>query len=543
MVRAAAGSWPRDRRLFQWLVVSSGIAACSLFVGSGALTLFVALNSSSGVSPLGVNSYGVLRRRPLLAPHPRGHSFQAQDVWGALVERSKKRVVCLAQDEQELADMAKFGCDDSGCMVDDDDDDDEEVEDAGSSAAIPWETFGNFLDQWLPEEVTAQPTQRRGELLEDPSAEFASLEPSEVRRYLTRPSAFTYEIMQVTSEGKIRTLTMAREALLRETNLKPRDLRAVAVQPVPGFDAGPVLASRSGTLLLGVGGVRALIQEDRAFLFVFGKSSRDRSRFLRVLENQRRAAVELELEAGGGLSGLSGAGGGSFFKVPFRMLVVESALLALSRRLDSRLLQIRNVTAPKLRAPPILREADLEEVRQLRRSLVRCASQASAVYSALLSRLDSEEAASSAQAGGLPGLRQSFAQGLAQGFRQTLQASGDSMARNEWEAVFEVYLQAFSEISRECASLLQDIEDFEGSASLALQARRLRVEQFELSLVITSVSIGAGGLVPAAMGMNLLTGFETSEAAFKFTLLTTLSVILLLYFSIRLAASKQGFLL
>eukprot|EP00913_Durusdinium_trenchii_P032009 g29980.t1 len=54
-------------------------------------------------------------------------------------------------------------------------------------------------------------------------------------------------------------------------------------------------------------------------------------------------------------------------------------------------------------------------------------------------------------------------------------------------------------------------QDFEGSASLALQARRLRVEQFELSLVIASVSIAAGGIVPGAMGMNLVSGYESSE--------------------------------
>ncbi|CAE7366562.1 FCPE [Symbiodinium natans] len=103
-------------------------------------------------------------------------------------------------------------------------------------------------------------------------------------------------------------------------------------------------------------------------------------------------------------------------------------------------------------------------------------------------------------------------------------------------------LAAYSELSRQCSSLLQDIEDFEASTNLALQARRLRVEQFELSLVIASVSIAAGGLVPGAMGMNLLSGYESADGAFRFAILVTLAVVLVLFFTIRLLAAKQGFL-
>ena len=43
------------------------------------------------------------------------------------------------------------------------------------------------------------------------------------------------------------------------------------------------------------------------------------------------------------------------------MVFVESALLALSRRRASRLSEIRQRCEPKLRAPPVLREQDLEE--------------------------------------------------------------------------------------------------------------------------------------------------------------------------------------
>lgn len=385
----------------------------------------------------------------------------------------------LASDKEDsdLSTWANAGCDDTGCSVD--------VQEA---------------DRNFPE--GPGPTR----LWEDPSAEFVSTETEEVSRFLSRPADFAYVVTEVTAAGKVRSMSITRGDLLSKTSLRPRDLRAVSVRPPPGADAGPMLSSRQAGLLIGLGGVRAVVEEDRALLF--GPGNRDQSRFLRVLENQRRAGAE----RGEGAAPLGS----------FRMVFVESALLALSRRLASRLLEIRQRMEPKLLAPPVLREPDLEEVRQLRRSLVRCSSQASAVSSALLSRLDGDEAAL-----------------LAAGDGQTGELSA---SRNEWEAMLEAYLQAYSELSRQCSSLLQDIEDFEASTNLALQARRLRVEQFELSLVIASVSIAAGGLVPGAMGMNLLSGYESADGAFRAALLMTLAVVLVLFFTIRFLASTQGFL-
>lgn len=201
------------------------------------------------------------------------------------------------------------------------------------------------------------------------------------------------------------------------------------------------------------------------------------------------------------------------------MLVVESALLALNRKLSSRLLEIREATEPKLRNPPALLEPDLEEVRQQRRMLVRCASQASAVSSALLSRLDNGDLVPEAAGG-----------------------EADQDVVDEWETMLEVYLLAYSEISRECSSLLSDIEDFEESISLTLQTRRLRVEQFELSLVITSLSVSTAALVPSIFGMNLLSGQETKENVFGLAALVTLIICLALALGLRWLASTGGFL-
>jgi len=369
-----------------------------------------------------------------------------------------------APSEGDLGDLGQleaFGCDDSGCAVD----------------------LGDLKEPFAP-----------GELLrEDPSSEFASTEPAELRSFLTQPGAFRYQLAEVTAEGRVRSLTLPRGELLAATRLRPRDLRAVAVPPPPGADVGPVLAARRGTLLLGLGDVRAIVEPRRAL--IFGRSTPDLTRFLRVLGNQRRAAPE------------SG----------FRMLFVESALLALSRKLGSRLLAIRRATESKLRALPVF--SDLEEVRQQRRSLVRCASQASAVSSALLSRLDSDDLAPLAAAG-----------------------EWDGDGASEWETMLEVYLQAYNEISRECTGLLSDIEDFEGSVSLMLQERRLRVEQFELSLVIASVSITASGLLPGTMGMNLLSGYETSDRAFGVAVAAMLCICGSIFVTLWGLAAQRGFL-
>jgi len=363
----------------------------------------------------------------------------------------------------DLSDLAGFGCDESGCAVDGLDDDED------SSGSLP-------------------------KLLEDPSSEFVTDEPSELRRFLARPAAFPYTVTEVTAEGSVRSMEMQRGALLESTHLRPRDLRAVAVQPQEGADAGPVLSGRREILLLGLGGVRAVVELRRALLF--GPSTKDQARFLRVLENQRRAAPE----------------------TTFRMLFVESALLALNRKLGSRLLQIFKATEPKLRSPAF-HEPDLEEVRQERRLLVRVQSQAAAVSSALLKRLDDGDLVPVAAGG-----------------------AADQDAVDEWETMLEVYLLAYSEISRESASLLSDIEDYEGSVSLMLQSRRLRIEQFELSLVISSVSVSAGALLPGIFGMNLLTGQEQEEGVFGLLVTVTLSITAVLFFGLRWLALRGGFL-
>jgi len=345
-----------------------------------------------------------------------------------------------------------------------------------------------------------EPLDREVGLFDDPSGDVGPLSPAEVRRFLSWKAGFTYEVTEVSADGSVCVINVTRAEVLAATSLRPRDLRSVAVQGLPGLDSGPMFLSRKGVLLLGLGGVKAIVEPHRALLF--GPATRGRLRILRVLKTQRRTAP------------------GSSFRMSF----VESALLAYSRQLDSQLLEVRKVVEPKLQAPPVLLETELEEVRQRRRRLSRCGSQASAVSATLLARLDGE---------GVDALLGKDAIGSHVRREEALE---------EWEAMLEVYLRAFGDLSRECTALLRDIEDFEGSASLALQARRLSLEQFELSLVIASVSISASNLVPGYMGMNVPNGLEQSDIAFVGAVTSTVGVLLSLFLTLRFIASRQGFL-
>jgi len=389
----------------------------------------------------------LLRRIP---PQRAGFLLQRPAGWrDALpVEDASRR-----ESTDDLVDMAEYGCDERGCIVD-----------AG--------------------------------FYEDPSSEFASSEPNEVRRFRNRPAEFVYEMEEVTTSGGLQTVNVSRGELLELTKLRPRDLRAVAVPPLPGADTAPVLASRRGTLLVGLGGVRAIVQPDNAL--IFGPAS---SRFLRVFGNQL----------------------GTVPPPNFKIAFVESALLALSRSLDAQLMEVRRVAEPRLKGPSLMGEADYEAIRLQRRTLVRSMSQATAVSSQLLSRIDDGD----------------WLEELA------CQECAIAADADEWEAMLEVYLQSYNEVSRECASLLRDIEDFEGAVSLSLQTRRLRLEQFELSLVISSVSVGVGGLLPGTMGMNLANGYETSPVGPPFwaAVATMLLIVVTLFGVLRGLAVERGLLL
>jgi len=373
-----------------------------------------------------------------------------------------------------------------------------------TTSSEPLESFGCDEDicvvEALPELIDGP------SLWEDPSGEFVAVQRAAVEESNGNTSSassspvrddpaapikdFVYGALELTSSSReIRYVTVRRSQLLEDSSLRPRDLRAVVLEPLPGSDTNTVVRPRRESLLACLGSVRAIVRKDRALLF--GNGSNERSRFLRIHANQRQESEN----------------------ATFVMCFLESALLSLQRLLDARLLNIRKVVEPILQKPVGLQETTLEEVRQQRRSLLRCRDQAASVSSLLLTRADNGDTVKLAEV--------------------------DGSDASEWDGLLEVYLQAYGEIARECERLLGDIEDFEESTNLKLQSRRLRIEEFELSLVITSVSVGSAALLPGIFGMNLLTGIENEEGMFQLATFGSLSIGLSFFLGLRHLADKQ----
>eukprot|EP00929_Paragymnodinium_shiwhaense_P069851 TRINITY_DN35286_c0_g1_i1.p1 TRINITY_DN35286_c0_g1~~TRINITY_DN35286_c0_g1_i1.p1 ORF type:complete len:569 (-),score=134.91 TRINITY_DN35286_c0_g1_i1:81-1787(-) len=443
----------------------------------------------------------------------RGKPFDEQQAASAPLGSS--RPVAPAAAAEQLADLEEYDCAEDGCRLDEEAYGEDPQEPDGSdhasalfvaaAAALGLRT-GHKHQQAGVSTSASKAEGKKIELLADPSGDFATVDRGELQRFRRQQGFFTYQAVEVQAEsGEIASVKVRRSLLLEETGLRPRDLRAVVLQVLPGVDAGPVLACRKGVMLLGFGSVRAVVQPHRALLFggVVGEDGRysgELKRFFRVLGNQRSTS-----EGG------------------FQMAFTESALLTELRKLDAQLVSVRCTVEPVLQAPPVLREPDLEEVRQQRRTLLRCSSQAAAIFAAVEKRLDGGECPQVVE----------FAAADGKGGKVEVEA---------WEAMLEVYLQAYGELSRECQRLLGDIEDFEGSALLSLQTRRLRLEQFELSLVIASVSLCSGALIPGIFGMNLLNGQETQEGVFGQAIYGTLFIVVLLFFGLRFLANREGFL-
>jgi hypothetical protein len=205
----------------------------------------------------------------------------------------------------------------------------------------------------------------------------------------------------------------------------------------------------------------------------------------------------------------------------FQLCCIECALLTIVRRLDASIRRVRSIAEPIVGAAGKfvrLKEMELERVRQQRLILLRCVAQASDVASALLESLNLSEAGSHQAMFGL----------------LSVEAAKDLVA------MLESYLQAYGECSDECARLLDVIDNFESSADLAMQARRLHIEEFELALVIGALSVSVSSIIPAAMGMNVRNFAEESEHAFHLTTACTVLIAVVMYTLIRCLAGCRG---
>ena len=85
---------------------------------------------------------------------------------------------------------------------------------------------------------------------------------------------------------------------------------------------------------------------------------------------------------------------------------------------------------------------------------------------------------------------------------------------DEAEVMLENYVKQIDTVHTEVQSTLRSIKSTENVTQIRLDAMRNRVLRLEVFLNLGAVSVGTGGLVAGAFGMNLLSGFEEHPAAF-----------------------------
>lgn len=84
----------------------------------------------------------------------------------------------------------------------------------------------------------------------------------------------------------------------------------------------------------------------------------------------------------------------------------------------------------------------------------------------------------------------------------------------EVEMMLENYVKQIDTIYSEVTSALRAVKTTETATQIRLDAMRNRVLRLDVFLNLGAVSVGVGGLVAGAFGMNLTSGFEEDAIAF-----------------------------
>lgn len=85
---------------------------------------------------------------------------------------------------------------------------------------------------------------------------------------------------------------------------------------------------------------------------------------------------------------------------------------------------------------------------------------------------------------------------------------------DEIEMMLENYVKQLDTIDSEVTSALRAVKTTETATQIRLDAMRNRVLRLDVFLNLGAVSLGTGGLVAGAFGMNLTSGFEEDAIAF-----------------------------
>lgn len=85
---------------------------------------------------------------------------------------------------------------------------------------------------------------------------------------------------------------------------------------------------------------------------------------------------------------------------------------------------------------------------------------------------------------------------------------------DEMEMMLETYIKQVDTVHSEVVSALRAVKATENATQIRLDAMRNRVLRLDVFLNLGAVSVGVGGLVAGAFGMNLLSGLEEDPSAF-----------------------------
>lgn len=94
---------------------------------------------------------------------------------------------------------------------------------------------------------------------------------------------------------------------------------------------------------------------------------------------------------------------------------------------------------------------------------------------------------------------------------------------DEIEMMLENYVKQIDTVYSEVTSALRAVKTTETATQIRLDAMRNRVLRLDVFLNLGAVSVGVGGLVAGAFGMNLTSGFE--EDIYTFWIVSGLAVL------------------
>lgn len=223
-----------------------------------------------------------------------------------------------------------------------------------------------------------------------------------------------FETLRIDQAGKTRRVYVRRRDLIRAHGLQPRDLRRVDPSLSP-TKVSPSVTIKEECVLLNIGGVRAVITDDKCLLFEPGSPSS--RKFLEIVmpkisaavaATQRRAVMK-GLRASGVSSGdgsdvmnatldVEGDyyGSGGVFEderiFPFELEMLEGALMVATGKLDAELVAAtRRVSGMLQKLPREITPVNLEELRRVKQLLVELESKAENMRDLLEELMDDEE--------------------------------------------------------------------------------------------------------------------------------------------------------